>query len=246
MKKSVLLYIACCMLFCMTACGNKTRSVSEHKQSSTQEAEPETAAETSISDAGENGTLEDYIEIATKGCKVGAEKEDVRQGSAIYDGTITYRVDKVTLTKQQGDWIDLSGPSPALDEDGRITDGQTYVVLDVTISQEGEFDFWWNSFWLASFTDKDLDIGPSEMVSASILSSNADSDPNIYQYSLPAGRETKTSLVFVAEDSELAEAGRHFLLEYNPIGANLMYVEPEDYSMVFLKSMEDIRNGQAS
>lgn len=54
-----------------------------------------------------------------------------------------------------------------------------------------------------------------------------------------------TDLIFVVEDAEVT-ADAHFLLEFNPTGANLVYVDAEDYSMVYLKSMEEVCNGNVA
>jgi len=86
--------------------------------------------------------------------------------------------------------------------------------VDVAVRQEGEFDFWWNIFRLSYFTEDELRIGPGELVSASILTPDSEKNKDMYQYSLPEGETIETSLVFVAEDSELEEAGRHFLLGF--------------------------------
>ena len=53
-------------------------------------------------------------------------------------------------------------------------------------------------------------------------------------------------MIFVTEDS-LMTKGNHFLLELDPTGVGggegLEYIKPEEYSMVFLKTMEDVCNG---
>ena len=160
MKKFVYLSAAAVMLLCMTACQKDTQVETGKKtgqeQPAERRAETDLPDNTDSPDDGRAGTLEDYIEIAAGGCKVGQEREDIRQKNIFNTGTIIYRADRVRLTKQQGDWTDLSGPQPELDENGRITDGRTYVVVDVAVRQEGEFDFWWNTFWLSSFTENDL------------------------------------------------------------------------------------------
>ena len=249
MKKIVYLSVAAVMLFCMTACQKDTQVETGKKtgqeQPAERRAETDLPDNTDSPDDGQAGTLGDYIEIAAGGCKAAREREDIRQKNVLDTGTITYRADRVRLTKQQGDWTDLSGPQPELDENGRITDGRTYVVVDVAVRQEGEFDFWWNTFWLSSFTENDLRIKPGELVSASILSLDSGEITRRYRYSLPEGETIETSLVFTVEDSELEEAGRHFLLDFNPTGANIEHVEPEDYSMVFLESLEYENRKQA-
>ncbi len=249
MKKMRPLLAVCSLLFGIAACQKDTQVETGKKtgqeQPAERRAETDLPDNTDSPDDGRAGTLEDYIEIAAGGCKVGQEREDIRQKNIFNTGTIIYRADRVRLTKQQGDWTDLSGPQPALDENGRITDGRTYVVVDVAVRQEGEFDFWWNTFWLSSFTENDLRIKPGELVSASILSLDSGEITRRYRYSLPEGETIETSLVFTVEDSELEEAGRHFLLDFNPTGANIEHVEPEDYSMVFLESLEYENRKQA-
>ena len=249
MKKMRPLLAVCSLLFGIAACQKDTQVETGKKtgqeQPAERRAETDLPDNTDSPDDGQAGTLGDYIEIAAGGCKAAREREDIRQKNVLDTGTITYRADRVRLTKQQGDWTDLSGPQPALDENGRITDGRTYVVVDVAVRQEGEFDFWWNIFRLSYFTEDELRIGPGELVSASILTPDSEKNKDMYQYSLPEGETIETSLVFVAEDSELEEAGRHFLLGFNPTGANIEQVEPEDYSMVFLESLEYANRKQA-
>ena len=64
---------------------------------------------------------------------------------------------------------------------------------------------------------------------------------DIYEYELPIGEEVTTDLIYVVEDTEVV-SGIHFLLEYNPCGASLEAIKPKEYSMIYLKSMEDMQN----
>lgn len=239
MKKIGFAAVLCCML-CSAACSGKKEDHAKREMTDQTNAVETAAAEVK--------TLDDYIEVATRGCKVVKEHEDVQQGTFLDDGHITFRVDKVTVTKQQGNWVDL-GIEPDLDNQRKIIGEETYVVVDVTVRQEGEYDFWWNDFELTSFKEDDLRPGPSELVSVSVLCNdkNVDlMDSNVYHRELPEGEDIKTSLVFVIEDRELNEEGRHFLLEYNPTGASHEFIKPEEYSMVFLESMEDKDGWQSS
>lgn len=239
-RKTVVLILSCCLVYC-TACSGKEVSENAAREVADKENIVETASY-------EEKTLDNYIEIATMGCRVGKEHEDVQQGNFAKEGLITYRVDKVTLTKKQGDWVDIS-VGPDLDNQGKIIGDETYVVLDVTVRRDGEFDFWWNSFELSSFLEGDRDTWSIEMTSAGILCSDKNVDlaaNNVYQYSLPEGKDVKTSLVFVVEDNQLNEKGQHFLLEFNPAGTVHINLKPEDYSMIFLESMEDRDGVQGS
>ena len=193
--------------------------------------------------AAPNESLEAEIEAATRGCKVVQEGEENQQDS------LTYKVNSVQITKQTGDWYNMSGEIPKVDENGRITEDVSYVVINVTIKDDGDYDFWWNMFWLSYFNDDDLMIGPAELVSASIFNDYSEKereDNDVYQYKLPQGEEVTTDLIFVTEDS-LMTKGNHFLLELDPTGVGggegLEYIKPEEYSMVFLKTMEDVCNG---
>ena len=130
MKKLKYVGLFICMALCMTACSNQQKN---KMQSAT-----ETNYENDTEDAEQ--TLDARIEIATGGCKIAEEGEDIQQGP------ITYRVNQVTWTKQRGNWIDMSGPTPELDANNMIIGDETYIVVNVTIKETETYEFWWNFF----------------------------------------------------------------------------------------------------
>ena len=220
----------CCMAGCIQ---NKNETGSASNVSTEENSKGKTVS---------NQSLDAKIEIATRGCEV------VREGEKIQQGSLTYKVNSVQITKQTGDWYNMSGAIPKVDENGKITEKVSYVVINVTIKDDGDYDFWWNMFSLSYFEDDDLMIGPEELVSAGIFSDYSEKereDKDVYQYKLPQGKEVTTDLIFVMDDSKMKE-GNHFLLELNPTGAGLEYVKPEEYSMVFLNTMEDVCNGNVT
>lgn len=180
--------------------------------------------------------LQGLMEIATRGCKIAKEGEDIQLDS------MAYRVNQVTLTKQQGDWTDISGEEVKLDQNKNIIGDATYVVVNVTVKKTAECNFWWNSLWLAFFSNDNLNIGPSELVSASLFQTFDPNDPkynDIYQSDMKVGDEVTTDLIYIVNNDEV-EDNTHFLLEINPTGANLEDVKPDTYCMVYLASMEGV------
>lgn len=238
MKKAITMGLCIGAMLCFGGCQSSNidsdKKAPEVKQEEEQAEKPEKEAK--------EQTLEAKIALATSGCKVVKEGEENQQGS------LTYKVNKVTITKQRGDWIDMSGPVPETDENGMIIGDDNYIVVNVTVKDTGEFDFWWNSFWLAYFSDDDLNLGPYELVSAGIYYNYSEEerrDRDIYQYNLPENEEVTTDLVYVLSSEEMAP-GMHYLLELNPTGlADVGMTEPENYSMVYLETMEGINSESA-
>lgn len=99
-------------------------------------------------------------------------------------------------------------------------------------------------FWLSFFNDDELRIGSIELVSASIFNDYSEKereDNDIYQYKLPQGRGNDR---FDFRDGGFVNDKRKSLFAgYGSDGVGLEYVKPEEYSMVFLKTMEDACNG---
>ena len=72
----------------------------------------------------------------------------------------------VTVTRKKGDWYDFL--EPELDAEGNLPENKAYVIVNTTITQNGENDFWLNSIWLGFF-DYDLKIGQIEMDGTTLL-----------------------------------------------------------------------------
>lgn len=182
--------------------------------------------------------LQGMMEIATRGCKIAKEGEDIQLDS------MSYRVNKVTLTKHQGDWIDISGEEAKLDSNKNIIGDETYVVVNVTVKKTAECEFWWNSLWLDSFTEDSLAIGPRELVSTSLIKYDDPNDPknnDIYRSDIKVGDEITTDLIYVVNQKEI-EPHIHFLLNINPDGASLINLKPDRYCMIYLASLEGAFN----
>lgn len=229
--KSILcLCLSISLLF--TAC---TIQKNTRNQENTTNQESVDAQDTgSVNDTKQD--LQGLMEIATRGCKIANEGEDIQLDA------MTYRVNQVTLTKQQGDWTDISGAEVKLDSNKNIIGDATYVVVNVTVKKTADFDFWWNSLSLAYFTDDNLNIGPLELVSASLFQTFDPNDPkynDVYQSDMKVGDEVTTDLIYVVNDDEVEE-NTHFLIDINLGGANLEDVKPDTYCMIYLASMEGV------
>lgn len=210
------------MLLSLTAC--TTEPVTGEEESGFVLAEENISSEDS---------LETRIEIATGGCPLAEMGEFMEQ-----DG-LRYRVNSAYLTKQKGDWTE-QGWGLETDETGVVQEDASYVVLNVTLVETEDIDFWWNFFELGAFTESDSDMGVFELLAVGTLTEET-LDPDGYRADLPAGEEVTTDMVFYIEDGMLEEQA-HLFLVYNWHGRVLsQYNDPEDYSMVFLDQLEEAR-----
>lgn len=176
-------------------------------------------------------SLETRIEIATGGCPLAEMGEFIEQ-----DG-LRYRVNSAYLTKQKGGWME-QGWGLETDETGTVLEDASYVVLNVTMVETGDIDFWWNSFELGAFTESDSDMATFELLAVGMLTEET-LDPDGYQADLPAREEVTTDMVFYIEDGMLEDQA-HLFLVYNWHGRVLSeYNDPEDYSMVYLDQLEE-------
>lgn len=176
-------------------------------------------------------TLQSQIGIATHGCAI------TQEGETLSLGGMNITVNDVTITRKKGEWHDFL--SQELDENGCLSEDRAYVIVNVTIEQVGDVEFWLNSIWLAFF-DEDLKIGSIELDGTSLFKKD-DRNPDVYQGLIKKGESRTTDLVYVIKKEEAGEDA-HFLLEYNPTGCSLDYVEPEEYGMIYLKSLEGVWN----
>ena len=179
----------------------------------------------------EEEILQSQMGLATHGCVI------VQEGETLSLDGVNITVNNVTITRKKGEWHDFL--SQELDENGCLSEDRAYVIVNVTIEQIGDADFWLNSIWLAFF-DEDLKIGPIELDGTSLFKKD-DRNPDVYQGLIKKGESLTTDLVYVIKKEEAGEDA-HFLLEYNPTGCSLDYVEPEEYGMIYLKSLEGVWN----
>lgn len=179
----------------------------------------------------EEEILQSQMGLATHGCVI------VQEGETLSLDGVNITVNNVTITRKKGEWHDFL--SQELDENGCLPENRAYVMVNVTIEQVGDVDFWMNSIWLAFF-DEDLKIGPIELDGTSLFKKD-DRNPDVYQGLIKKGESLTTDLVYVIKKEEAGEDA-HFLLEYNPTGCSLDYVEPEEYGMIYLKSLEGVWN----
>lgn len=201
--------------------GCKEKNIANEEQNVTLEQDIQSAEE----------ILQSKIELATRGCAT------VQEGETLSLKGMNITVNDVTLTRKKGEWYDFL--SQELDENGYLAEDRAYVVLNVTIEQVEDVDFWLNSIWL-SFFDEDLKIGPIELDGTSLMKED-DGNPDCFQGLIKKGEILTTDLIYVIKKEETGD-DTHFLLEYNPTGAGLVYVEPEEYGMIYLKSLEDVWN----
>ena len=229
-KKAILVCTLCTIL--LAGCAQQDNGQTPEESSETGTVQETAAVQETTAD------LSVMMANATAGCQIGEEGQPIEQGG------VTYCVDSVTMTKQQGDWMDISGAMPELDANGCIVGDESYVVIHVTVQIQEECDFWWNQFWLSSFEEDDLRIGPRELVSCSLVQNyDAQSvlDNDIYHANLAVGDEVEADLIFTLYDDEYNEKA-HFLLEYNPTGTVIASIKPENHSMIYLKSLEDMKH----
>lgn len=226
MKKKTLLFL--CGLtsaLTLTACQNSTEKQTNNSSETVNMENTENFTSTEV----EELSLESKIEEATRGCEV------VQEGETVNLGAISITVNDVTVTKEKGDWYDFYY------EEGKLPEDEVYVVVNTTITQNGETDFWLNSIWLANFTDDELLIGSREINGTTLL--NDDNGYNekkdIYQGLIKDGDTVTTDLIFVINQEEETNDA-HFLLEYNPTGCDLEDIESTEYCMVYLESLENV------
>lgn len=179
----------------------------------------------------EEEILQSQMGLATHGCVI------VQEGETLSLNGMNVTVNAVTITRKKGEWHDFL--SQELDENGCLSEDRAYVIVNVTIEQVGDADFWLNSIWLAFFGD-DLKIGPIELDGTSLFKKD-DRNPDAYRGLIKKGETLTTDLVYVIKKEEAGEDA-HFLLEYNPTGCSLDYVESEEYGMIYLKSLEGVWN----
>ena len=95
-----------------------------------------------------------------------------------------------------------------------------------------------NSISLSSFLDNDLRIGAREIDGTTLLKKD-EKAKNSFQGLIKDGDTVTTDLVYIINQEEETNDS-HFLLEYNPTGCGLEYIEPDEYCVVYLKSLENV------
>lgn len=179
-----------------------------------------------------------YISSINGGCKL------AHIGDSVTLHGLSYTVNSVSYTKQQGAWDDISGDIPVLDENKTITaKNQYYVVVNVTVKNI-DFDenkdgtFYWNMIWLDSLSKEYHQIGPFELDSASIVcqSKEREENDNVYKQNITKGEEVTTDLIYLVD---LDQTGTHpyFMLGVNPSGLNYSQQKPTEYFEVYLKPL---------
>ncbi len=229
MKKKIYYILLLVVTILLMGCQEKN-SVSEEQGNKSNHIETEAATEPDTQ--SEEETLKYTIELATHGCKV------VQEGETMSLNRMNITVNDVTVTRKKGDWYDFL--SQKLDENGYLFENRAYVIVNVTIEQAEEVDFWLNSIRLAYFSEDDLRIGSIELDGTSLFKED-DGNPDVFQGLIKKGETLTTDLIYVIKEEEEG-ADAHFLLEYNPTGCGLDYVEPDKYGMIYLKSLEDVWN----
>ncbi len=224
-RMSMAIGVTAAMLLSLTAC--TTKQETGKAESGPVLTEEDTLMERSISS---EDSLETRIEIVTGGCSLAEMGEFIEQ-----DG-LRYRVNSAYITKQKGGWTE-QGWGLETDETGAVQENASYVVLNVTLVETEDIDFWWNSFELGAFTESNYDMAAFELIAVGTMTEET-LDPDGYQADLPVGEEVTTDMVFYVEDGMLEDQAHLFLVD-NWHGLALSeYNDPEDYSMVHLDRLE--------
>lgn len=176
--------------------------------------------------------FEELKNVMCAGCQQG------KIGDTVVQDQVSYRLNSVYITRQQGDWNDISSYKPKLDENGYIQDNSLYVVANMTITVlENDCDFWWNNINLSYFDEEDCLWTQMDLSSVSQLKD--DTNPDIFHESLPIGEEVTRNIVWVLEAEQWQEKN-HYFVGLNSHGVGYEDLKATEYSMFYLESMEGL------
>lgn len=185
-------------------------------------------SEMDINANDENMDLNVLIDVMSGGCKV------VNEGDTVEQDSVEYCVNDIYITKTQGKWQDISGIVPKLDSEKKVIEDMSYVVVDISVNVK-KSDFWWNNINLSYFGVDERKWASVELTSVEGLRENG--DPDLYHMGILEGKKIRRKLIYVIED-EWINSDNHFFIELNSHGVGFENLDPNEYSLIYLRSME--------
>ncbi|MCI1653928.1 MAG: hypothetical protein LKI32_01205 [Lachnospiraceae bacterium] len=235
------LLIAAVVMFC--ACGTQKAL----NQISSETAQSGKTGNEVMPNLKASSSLRSDIAKITGGCQV------VNEGDKILQNGYEITVHGIKVTKKKGDWQEMTGDYH-LDQQNRITDEKSFVIMDVEVyhkeKNKDEVSFCWGNLNLIYFDQKRVkeytgavyDFNGYELESIEGTTEAQKNNTDLFIKNYRVGTGAREKLVYVADDNVLYHTGNHFMLQLNLTGTSLQYLAPEDYSFIYLKSLENLKN----
>ena len=225
MKKNYRCLVLIFVLFIGCGCGNNTNEHSDLYS----EMEEDVDIYSNLKVPNE---FKKAIALYAKGCNV------VKVGESVTSNNYIYTINKVTLSKKQGDWIDETIQDAQLDEFGNVLNDVTYVIVDfevehMSLGKDDIDTFNWTNLTLDYFN---LDGSIQESTDyTGIVGETIPSGTEGGFEEIPLGESRKKSLVYVVRDSFLKK-GILYMVQMN-FGMGKEDADSKDYCMIYLDTL---------
>lgn len=244
MKIRKLIFINLLFVLIITFCGCDTQKMQSRASSDT--VQTSNRSNELLTNLKVSSSLREDIAKVTGGSQV------VNEGDTILQYGYEITVHGIKITKKKGDWLEEMGDYQ-LNHQNKITNEKSFVIIDVKVyhkeKNKDEVNFCWGNLNLIYFdqkriqeqTDTVSDFNGYELESIEGTTESQKNDTNLFIRNYKVGTGAREKLVYVVDDDVLYGTDNHFMLQLNLTGASLQYLSPEDYSFVYLKSLENLK-----